>query len=233
MNHYNFIIDSSAFEKGIGNVKRLQKWLHGPNNKQKIDNGNLDMGRIHKVVLHLYIPQFTISELNFQKDRRKSFNARESLKFIDQYMTQYDTNDPLQMDLEFVNLVNVIPWNQVNINSLETINKIPIRFKNLLRSCAFKCRIAENELKWILITEDPQVKQYATDCGIPHCSITNVESMIAKEVGDKSFAHSIKFNDKLMQNGTKEIDSSGKDVIKTNFNKTFYATRGNGKLWKP
>lgn len=231
MNHYNFIIDSSAFEKGIGNVKRWQQWLHGPNNNIKQDKDS--NGHFHKVVLHLYIPLYTVNELNFQKDRRKSFNARESLKFIDQYMSQYVNTDPFQMDLEFVDLVNVIPWSQVNVDSVESLNKIPIRFKNLLRSCTFKCRMVEDSIKWILITEDPQVKKYANSCNIPIVSITEVESMLAKEIGDKSFAHSIKFNDKLMQNGIKEVDATGKNVIKTNFNKTIYATRGNGKLWKP
>lgn len=70
-------------------------------------------------------------------------------------------------------------------------------------------------------------------CNIPSCSIVDVDSILSKDMNDKSFRESEKFNNMMLKNGTKEESENGREIIRTNFNKTVYASRGTGELWSP
>ncbi|KAG0663437.1 nonsense-mediated decay protein 4 [Maudiozyma exigua] len=226
MNQYNFVVDASAFEKGLGNIKR---WCNRPSNK---------------ITINLYIPTFTLKELDFLQHRRKSFSAKESLKYIDTLtnIPSYNENDhdssqnpPVEVIVEFPELLDSINWDDVNINGISSLDRLPRRLKNLLKSAAYKCLDMDNNdpLRWILLTEDPQIRDAAKQCDIPSCSIVDVDNILSKELNLKSFQNSEKFNNMVMKNGTRRMNENGNDLVMTDFNKTMYASRGNGKLWSP
>lgn len=266
-NNYYFVVDASAFEKGIGNIKRWDQWLNGEKSKRASQ----------KVHIELYIPTFTIKELDFLQFRRRSKNAKEALKFIEQQLeaqnnrplgvASVDTKGsqrPFEFIMEYEDILNTIPWSEVNVNRIDALNKIPRRFKDLLKSCTYKCRLSEdfdmfnnadeeiiqveedtndqfsgnnenNESisRWILVTEDYEVRRFADQCNIPHTSIVQIDSLLSKDLNDKTFKDNKKFNDILLKNGVKEVSEDGQDMVKTKFKKTIYASRGSGKLWTP
>lgn len=266
VNNYHFVVDASAFEKGLGNIKRWDQWLNGKNSKKLSD-------MIH---MELYVPVFTTRELEFLQFRRRSNNAKDALKFIGQQLNQQNhanspqAHRPLELIMEYEDILSTIPWSEVNINRLDRINRVPKRFKDLLKSCTYKCRLIDdiitngetnedviievqdetgisnnkdnqNEIntgsaaagRWILITEDPEIRQFADLCNIPHCSIVQIDSLLSKDLNDKTFKDTKKFNDMVLKNGIKEVSSDGNDMVKTKFKKTIYASRGSGKLWTP
>lgn len=285
VNNYYFVIDASAFEKGLGNIKRWDQWLNSRKNTQK---------KSKKVHIQLYVPTFTIGELEFLQFRRRSNNAREALKFIEQHnlknssvANQIQDEVSLEIIMEYQDILSTIPWSEVNIHHVDRLNKIPKRFKDLLKSCAYKCRLSndafevqeeepydddiievedvdvfsrknnvkrdkhtegseDNKLihkeidnnfnskgRWILITEDSEVRQFADLCDIPHCSIVQVDSLLSKDLNDKTFKDTRRFNDLVLRSGIKQVSSNGNDIVKTKFKKTIYASRGSGKLWTP
>lgn len=285
VNNYYFVIDASAFEKGLGNIKRWDQWLNGRKNIQK---------KSKKVHIQLYIPTFTMGELEFLQFRRRSNNAREALKFIEQnnlknssVANQMQGETSLEIIMEYPDILSTIPWSEVNIHHIDRLNKIPKRFKDLLKSCTYKCRLSNDTFqqqeeesynddiievedievsnmrnnvktnknaedsennkmihkevdnnfnlksRWILITEDPEVRQFADLCDIPHCSIVQVDSLLSKDLNDKTFKDTRRFNDLVLKSGIKQVSSDGNDIVKTKFKKTIYASRGSGKLWTP
>ncbi|CAL9729278.1 nonsense-mediated decay protein 4 [Monosporozyma unispora] len=266
VNNYHFVVDASAFEKGLGNIKRWDQWLNGKNLKKSSK----------KIHMELYVPVFTMRELEFLQFRRRSNNAKDALKFIEQQLNiQNHSNSPqshrsLELIMEYEDILNTIPWAEVNINRVDRINRVPKRFKDLLKSCTYKCRLSSdisiygesddddiievqdesditnnnndhyetengsgNTGRWILVTEDPEIRQFADLCNIPHCSIVQIDSLLSKDLNDKTFKDTKKFNDMVMKNGIKEVSSNGDDIVKTKFKKTIYASRGSGKLWTP
>ena len=274
VNNYYFIIDASAFEKGLGNIKRWDQWLNSRKNVYK---------KSKKVHVQLYVPTFTMKELEFLQLRRRSNNAKEALKFIEQhnlkngsavYSSTQDTTS-LEIIMEYEDILSTIPWSEVNIHRIDRLNRIPRRFKDLLKSCAYKCRLSndtfqeegeqyceyddiievedvsssnikdnkmmhdeiENKFgskgRWILITEDPEIRQFADQCDIPHCSIVQIDSLLSKDLNDKTFKDTKKFNDLILRSGIRQVSSDGNDTVKTKFKKTIYASRGSGKLWTP
>jgi len=225
MSQYNFVVDASAFEKGLGNIRR---WCNGPSEKLSIN---------------LYIPTFTLRELDFLQHRRKSFSAKESFKYIDtltnisDYGNGHDDESSQKVDIviEFPEILDSINWDDVNVNQVGSLDRLPRRLKTLLKSAAYKCLdMDENDpLRWILLTEDPQIREAAKLCDIPSCSIVDVDNILSKELNLKSFQNSERFNKMIKKNGTKQQDENGGDVVMTDFNKTVYASRENGKLWTP
>lgn len=220
-NAYNFVVEASSFEKGLGNIKR---WcLECP----------------ETTTLRLYIPTFTLNELDFLRYKRKSFVARESLKFIDN-IHDHPSGNP-ELIIEFPDIPDILAWSEVlefvgdNPKDLETLNKLPKRLKDLVKSCLYKCQFDGSDgLKWILITEDPQVRNLANICRIPWCSLVDADSALTKEMNVKQYKESKKFNDFIVKSGIKEeTTKQGQRVVKTNFEKTVYAPRGRGELWSP
>lgn len=285
VNNYYFVVDASAFEKGLGNIKRWDQWLNSRKNIQKNSK---------KVYIQLYVPTATMGELEFLQFRRRSNNAREALKFIEQNnlkngsaANQMQRETSLEIIMEYQDILSTIPWSDVNIHRIDRLNRIPKRFKDLLKSCTYKCRLSndifqqqeeeqyksdiievedvevsnmrnnaknnentedsednnmihegiENKFssksRWILITEDPEVRQFADLCDIPHCSIVQIDSLLSKDLNDKTFKDTRKFNDLILKSGIKQVSSDGNDIVKTKFKKTIYASRGSGKLWTP
>lgn len=222
MNEYNFILEASSFEKGLGNIKR---WCENCPDKIK---------------LRLYIPTFTLNELDFLRYKRRSFVARESLKFIDSVEGQKDNNP--DFIIEFPDILEIISWSEVldavgdNNKDTETLNKLPRRFKNLVKSCLYKCQFDDGSdgLKWILVTEDSQVRDLANICNIPWCSIVDADSTLSRELNVKQYKEDKKFNHLIVKNGVKEeTTKQGQKFIRTNFESTVYAPRGSGELWSP
>ena len=266
VNNYYFVIDASAFEKGLGDIKRWDQWLNSRKNVHK---------KAKKVHVQLYVPTFTMKELEFLQFRRRSNNAKEALKFIEQHNLRNGSavnssaqgNDSLEIVMEYEDILSTIPWSEVNIHRIDRLNRIPRRFKDLLKSCVYKCRLSndtcqeeeeedddiievedisscnmmhdeiENKFgskgRWILITEDPEIRQFADQCDIPHCSIVQIDSLLSKDLNDKTFKDTKKFNDLILRSGIRQVSSDGNDTVKTKFKKTIYASRGSGKLWTP
>lgn len=221
MNTYNFILEASSFEKGLGNIKR---WC-------------LECPKSTK--LRLYMPTFTLNELDFLRYKRKSFVARESLKFIDSI--DHRTENP-EIIIEFPEILDIISWSEVldfvseNPGDVDTLNRLPRRLKNLIKSCLYKCQFDDgmDGLRWILITEDPQVRSLANICRIPWCSLVDADSALTKEMNLKQYKESERFNELMVKNGIKEETSQyGQRVVKTTFESTVYAPRGRGELWSP
>ncbi|EDO15562.1 hypothetical protein Kpol_1042p23 [Vanderwaltozyma polyspora DSM 70294] len=224
MNVYNFILEASSFEKGLGNIKR---WC-----ENKSDN----------VKLRIYIPTYTLRELDFQRYKFKSFMARESLKFIE-YIEDRNSSpkyhsDSLEIIIELPDFLDLVLWREVleiaGEEHEEKLNKLPRRLKNLLKSCVHLCHLhVSDDYKWILISEDNQVKELARICKIPIISIVDADSALARDMNKKSFKMSENFNKQIIKNGVAEETKQGKKIVKTNFDNTVYASRGNGVLWAP
>lgn len=214
LNEYNFILDASSLEKGLGNIKR---WCQESRDK---------------IVLRLYIPTYTLQELDFLKYKRKSFGAREALKFIDQAISEY-----ADITVEFPETLDVVLWSEVtslvDSKQVDMLNRLPRRFKNLLKSCIYKCHLEEDRLKWILVAEDTKVKELATVCSIPCSSLVDAESTLSRETNKRQYDENQRFNNLVQVKGTGESLIGGKKVVRTNFDSTVYASRGKGSLWKP
>ncbi|GAV47322.1 hypothetical protein ZYGR_0H01630 [Zygosaccharomyces rouxii] len=214
LNEYNFILDASSLEKGLGNIKRWCQEARG------------------KIVLRLYIPTYTLQELDFLKYKRKSFGAREALKFIDQATSEYP-----DIIVEFPETLDVVLWSEITSSvddkHVDMLNRLPRRFKNLLKSCIYKCQLEENRLKWILVAEDPKVKELADICSIPCSSLVIAESTLSRETNRRQYHEGQKFNNMIQVKGNGESLIGGKKVVRTNFDNTVYASRGKGSLWEP
>ncbi|CCF56053.1 hypothetical protein KAFR_0A06180 [Kazachstania africana CBS 2517] len=216
MNQYNLILDASAFDRGLGNIKR---WCNS-NPKQKFK-------------LQIYIPTFTINELNYLTNKFKSFNSKEALKFIETSTNNLNNDQNYDLIIEFSEILDIIPFSKVNVNDSSIVNKLPLRLKNLLKSCYYKCNLEESDVKWILVTEDPKIHEAANECNIPNCSIVDIDILLSKELNDKSFRESEKFNNLMLKNSIEKVTDDGDNVLITDFDKTVYASRGSGKLWTP
>ncbi|CCK69020.1 Nmd4p KNAG_0B05890 [Huiozyma naganishii CBS 8797] len=260
MRQYNFILDASAFDRGLGNVQRWCKTLgaksqpdrstkskRNQRGKSKGEAAAVAMGKgRQEVQLNLYIPMYTLAELDYLKFKQKSFNARESLKFIDELVGGLGegetTEQGLHVELEYEEVLDLIPWEEVNIHGIESLNKLPRRLKNLLKSCVYKYRLeGSHGLSWIFVVEDPQVKEYAIMCDIPCATVVQVDATLSQDLQDKSFQANERFNKILLKNAVQPVDtteggnvrSPSETVVKTRFDKTMYAARGSGKLWTP
>lgn len=222
MNEYNFILDASSFEKGLGNIKR---WCEECPDKVK---------------LRLYIPTYTLNELDFLRFRRKSYIAKESLKFIDAVSNGDSTANP-EFIIEFPEILELVTWSEVlehvsENSQRDVLNKLPKRFKLLIKSCLFKCQFDDGSdgLKWIFITEDLQICDLATICNIPCCSIVDADSILNKDMNTSAYKENEKFNDLVAKSGIRQKTTvKGKKVVTTQFGNTVYAPRGSGELWRP
>lgn len=223
MNEYNFILDASCFEKGLGIIKRWLKECPG------------------KVKLRLYIPTYTLNELDFLKFKKKSYTAKESLKFIDIVCTDNDSSFGPEFIIEFPEILELVTWSEVlefvnDASKKDTLNKLPGRIKGLMKSCLYKCQFDDGSdgLKWIFISEDPLVRDMADICRVPCCSIVDADSILDKDMNTTAYQENQKFNNLVSQNGIKEETSTrGKKTVTTKFENTLYAPRGSGKLWTP
>ncbi|SCW01765.1 LAFE_0E06766g1_1 [Lachancea fermentati] len=226
MTEFCYILDASSLEKGIGNIKR---WCEPATNARDVH-------------LSLYIPSFTLQELDFLRYRRNSATARESLRFLD----QTDASDRVDVIIEFTDLLDAIPWSDVLEHQVLDVPELdarsgngpasrplPRRFKNLLKSCVYKCHLeGSNQKSWTLVTEDPTVCRLAHAFQIPVCSLVEADNCVSKSVDRRSFEQSVRFNKNLKRRTVKEI-SDGKEVYKAKFDDTVYAPRGAGELWAP
>lgn len=77
----NFILDHSAFVRGIGNIKR---WF----NDEYIQS-NFEAKAGEKIQLNIYIPSYTLHEFDYVKkgNTMMATNAREAIKFIDKFIS--------------------------------------------------------------------------------------------------------------------------------------------------
>ncbi|SCV05903.1 LANO_0H17722g1_1 [Lachancea nothofagi CBS 11611] len=223
MAHLCYILDASCLEKGIGNVKR---WCE-PDQARKISR------------LSLYIPTFTLQELDFLKYRRNSYTAKEALRFID----RADFPESVDLLIEFPELLDTILWSDVLERQVaevtdfdlrpNTSRSLPRRLRNLLKSCTYKCHLeGSNDQVWTLITEDPQVRNLADAFAIPHCSLVSADQEICKNLDKRAFQQNVKFSDYLKKKSVKDT-SNGKEVYRAKFDQAMYATRGPGDLWSP
>ncbi|SCU93881.1 LADA_0G05336g1_1 [Lachancea dasiensis] len=223
MSHLCYIIDASCLEKGIGNVKR---WCE-PSQATKFAR------------LNLYIPTFTLQELDFLKYRRNSYTAKEALRFID----RADFPQNIDMIIEFPELLDTIIWSDVLEHQVAEVaeydvkgnssRSLPRRLKNLLKSCTYKCHLeGSNNQHWVLVTEDPQVRHLADAFAIPHCSLVTADQEISKKLDKRSFQQNIKFSDYLKKKSVKDT-TNGKEVYRAKFDQVMYANRGPGDLWTP
>lgn len=212
---FHFILDASALEKGLGNIKQ---WI--PCNDSNF-------------LLQLYIPTYTLHELDFQKFKRKSYAARESLKFID----QLEDTSYFQLIIEFPDLVDLITWSEVSQFMKKTdtcLSLLNPRHKNLLKSCIYKCYLEEKEnVEWILVTEDPVIRQLAVEFQIPYFSIVEADQLISQKQHKNIYMNNVKFSKYLVKKSIKQIQNEGKEIYKTKFDRMVYAPRGHGELWTP
>lgn len=226
MSHFSFVLDASSLEKGVGNIKR---WCEESTSDSS-----------PHVTLNLYIPTFTIQELDFLRYKRKSYAAKESLKFID----SIETNENVDVIIEFPDLLDTITWFDVlkfqqqpvpeyEMNGTNSTRALPRRFKNLLKSCIYKCHLESgNDETWSLIAEDPQVRKLATAFQIPTVSLLEADNMVSMKTNKQAFKQNQKFNKYLKKKSTKEVNA-GKEIYKTKFDSMVYAPRGSGDLWLP
>ncbi|CAR22849.1 Nmd4p [Lachancea thermotolerans CBS 6340] len=226
MSELCYILDASSLEKGIGNVKR---WC--------------DSQRAHKFSrLSLYIPTFTLQELDFLRYRRNSHTAKESLHFIDQ--TEFPPT--VDMIIEFPELLDTILWSDVLDHQgadaapefdlragAPTARALPRRLRNLLKSCVYKCHLeGANNQTWTLITEDPAIRGLAQAFQIPCCSLVTADQEICKKLDKRAAQQNAKFSSYLKKKSTREV-SNGKEVYRAKFDQAIYAPRGAGELWSP
>lgn len=78
--HINFILDHSAFVRGIGNIKR---WF-----SEEYIRASYNHVSNEKIKLIIHIPTYTLHEFDFVKkgNTMMATNAREAIKFIDKFV---------------------------------------------------------------------------------------------------------------------------------------------------
>ena len=229
----NFILDSSSFEKGLGNITI---W-------SQLENADL--------TINAYIPLYTIQELDFQRFKRKSVVAKRSLYFID----QLKETRSFKLHIEYPELNEAISWNETlklceqnaaSTMSAQQISALPVRFKKLLKSCYYKCHYMREkeehgdsqdpeEKGWVLVTEDDTVRDLAQQFKIPFISVVEADAIINACIKDKSYVVNKKFSKHVIKkaNQVKEQEDGSK-VFVTNFNDDFLAPRAkSGTLWTP
>ncbi|SCU92912.1 LAME_0F01992g1_1 [Lachancea meyersii CBS 8951] len=223
MSQLCYILDASCMEKGIGNVKR---WCEA------------DQARKFSR-LSLYIPTFTLQELDFLKYRRNSYTAKEALRFID----GVDFPESVDLIIEFPELLDTILWSDVLDRQVSDLpdfdlrpnspHSLPRRLRNLLKSCTYKCHFeGSNNQTWVLVTEDAQIRRLADAFGIPHCSLVSADQEICRKLDKRAFKQNAKFSDYLKKKSVKD-SSGGKEVYRAKFDQAMYASRGPGNLWTP
>ncbi|KAI3404408.2 NMD4 [Candida oxycetoniae] len=81
------ILDHTAFVRGIGNVKR---WFNEEYIGQNL-NKSFD-----PIKLNMYVPSYTLHEFDYVKRGTSisATNAREAIKFIDNYLEKFSNNHP-------------------------------------------------------------------------------------------------------------------------------------------
>ena len=220
-----YILDASSLEKGIGNVKR---WCD-PEQARKFAS------------LSLYIPSFTLQELDFLRYRRNSYTAKESLRFID----QAEFPSTVDVMIEFPELLDTILWSDVLDRQVQEVAEfdlrpnssspraLPRRLRNLLKSCVYKCHLeGANGQTWTLISEDPAIRNLALAFQIPCCSLVAADQEICKKLDKRAAQQNAKFSSYLKKKSIKDV-SNGKEVYRAKFDQAMYASRGSGDLWTP
>ncbi|EGW33271.1 uncharacterized protein SPAPADRAFT_66253 [Spathaspora passalidarum NRRL Y-27907] len=103
------ILDHSAFVRGIGNVKR---WFNDEYVKANATRSN------EVIHLSIFIPSYTLHEFEFVKRGTSisATNAREAIRFIDNYFENEDNEDRknsvIEYDLSLESSTDTIPsWN--------------------------------------------------------------------------------------------------------------------------
>ncbi|CAK9440341.1 uncharacterized protein LODBEIA_P44410 [Lodderomyces beijingensis] len=93
MRQVRLILDQTAFVRGIGNVKR---WF---NDEYIEQNWNASSD---KIKLNIYIPSYTLHEFDFVKRGTSisATNAREAIKFIDNYLENFAPGQPQAPDCD-------------------------------------------------------------------------------------------------------------------------------------
>lgn len=202
---YQLIIDSSALERGLGNIRRWER----AGSRVKI-----------------YVPTYTLNELEYLSRRVQSTIAREALLYLEQYT---------DIEHEIPEIVDAVSWREVlglaDSASINMLNKLPARLKQLLRSCVYKRHLDNPEDHWVLLTEDARIREAALCCQIPCATVVEVDSMLSKDLNDYSFRQSAKFNEKLLRSAKNKDPEHA--VAVTDFKKSLFANRGKGKLWSP
>lgn len=95
--HVHFVLDNSACTLGIGNI---QRWF----DKEFVESQSQKSDRIH---LNLYVPQYTLRELDFQKRGPMAgiSLAQEAIKFID-FLFEAESTSEQAMRREQANTEN-------------------------------------------------------------------------------------------------------------------------------
>ncbi|CAH2352120.1 nonsense-mediated decay protein 4 [[Candida] railenensis] len=113
--YINFILDHSAFVRGIGNIKR---WFNEEYIRASYKHNSGD-----KIKLVIHIPTYTLHEFDFVKKGNTMIatNAREAIKFIDKFVNDEEENttrviDSMEfncsLDIEVPNARSGPSWNE-------------------------------------------------------------------------------------------------------------------------
>lgn len=108
----NFILDHSAFVRGIGNIKR---WFNDEYVKSNLNSNDL-------ANVKLYIPSYTLHEFEFLKKGTSMMatNSREAIRFIDKWF-ENDMNENVNENMNLGNEKNlgneVEPENEKNLEN--------------------------------------------------------------------------------------------------------------------
>lgn len=113
--YINFILDHSAFVRGIGNIKR---WFN-----EEYIRATYKHNSGEKIKLVIHIPIYTLHEFDFVKKGNTMIatNAREAIKFIDKFINDEEENttrviDSIEfncsLDIEVPNARSSPSWNE-------------------------------------------------------------------------------------------------------------------------
>ncbi|AET40649.1 Nmd4p Ecym_6268 [Eremothecium cymbalariae DBVPG len=216
-----FILDASVFQKGLGNIRQ---WYDDVSSQKQ----NL-------LQVHLYIPTYTLMELDFQQAKRKSYIAGQSLKFID----GIKESQWFHLHLEYPETVGKVLDDDVARFAKGSAGKLSIsglrpKFQTLLKSCVYKCLLEEEQkdANWIVVTEDPHVVSILDEHGVPHVDLMQADRMVQEILQTIPFKRHARFNEDLRRT-VRRVELDGKQVFKTSFEQVLYAPRGRGTLWSP
>lgn len=178
----NFIIDTSAFLQGLGNVKRWFDATYATAQIKKYQGNGAE-----PVVLNCYIPGNTLKELNYFK-RNSSIegpDAKRALKFIDHVldlnngMSAYDDEDSSSHENGILITYNIDveersasypSWNMALRYAIhkDWPHEIDLGSKFLIRSCISKVFLDKTSgSSWRVITENKArhcINLFGIDC---------------------------------------------------------------------
>lgn len=121
--------------------------------------------------------------------------------------------------------LDVFELQQGMVQSGDQRAEMPLRLRYLIRSCIHKTFIENAGQKWLLCCEDPVTSIWCRSFGIDVIDLGMLTHIMESEDGSLGDLNHLTF--------VENLDQPREPPRREHFDETIYASRGQGKLWRP